>query len=387
MKQQPGFAVLLTLVAACLGNSAPAVAKILVSDSERSAYIESGTVWEPGEVASRNIMVGPPGTLGLDWGDTVECTFVEPEAMEDDPLGGYTPKFRCRLDSGREVKVKYGIDNGEVYAEAAASRLLWALGFPTDRIYPVRVVCRNCPAEPWTYIELGGRSELSLNRFDRERLREASPRAERIFIPAVVEEKLDGETIESEGREGWSFREMLDYAQVSAEQRVHRDALVLLMAMLQHADSKIDNQRLVCPRAAVYEEGGARRCRRAVLAVHDLGWTFGGGFELSLDIPKMNLDVWRDSSTWEDRRRCVVNVRPAPGGTLSDQRIGNEGRLFLLRRLQQLSRRQIEDLFRVSRVILTQPMRPGGIPDDLIYAWADVFAAKVADIASAPCDR
>ena len=42
---------------------------------------------------------------------------------------------------GDVVKVKYGEKNGEVYAEIAASRLFWALGFKVDRsIRPASVV-------------------------------------------------------------------------------------------------------------------------------------------------------------------------------------------------------------------------------------------------------
>ena len=42
--------------------------------------------------------------------------------------------------------MKFGRDNGEVYAEVAATRLFWALGFPADHMYPVRVRCEGCPA-------------------------------------------------------------------------------------------------------------------------------------------------------------------------------------------------------------------------------------------------
>ena len=69
----------------------------------------------------------------------VDCNYVERD------MGGNTPKFACRLANGDEVKVKYGRDNGEVYAEVAASRLLWALGFSADAMYPVRVRCHGCP--------------------------------------------------------------------------------------------------------------------------------------------------------------------------------------------------------------------------------------------------
>ena len=40
-----------------------------------------------------------------------------------------TPKFECEVTPGDVVKVKYGENNGEVFAEVAASRLFWALGF------------------------------------------------------------------------------------------------------------------------------------------------------------------------------------------------------------------------------------------------------------------
>ena len=43
------------------------------------------------------------------------------------------------------MKVKFGEANGEMYGEVAATRLLWALGFGADRMYPVKVICRNCP--------------------------------------------------------------------------------------------------------------------------------------------------------------------------------------------------------------------------------------------------
>ena len=65
----------------------------------------------------------------------VACAFSYP----DKPLTGVTPKFECDVVPGDVVKVKYGENNGEVFAEVVASRLFWALGFHRDRMYPVRV--------------------------------------------------------------------------------------------------------------------------------------------------------------------------------------------------------------------------------------------------------
>jgi hypothetical protein len=42
-------------------------------------------------------------------------------------MNGRSPKFACQLAQNDEVKVDYGKENGEVYAEVAATRLLWAL--------------------------------------------------------------------------------------------------------------------------------------------------------------------------------------------------------------------------------------------------------------------
>ena len=70
-----------------------------------------------------------------------------------------------------EVKVKFGGANGEVYAEVASTRLLWALGFGADRMYPVKVLCRKCPAE------FGGTEMCDGNR---------------LFDPATIERKMPG---------------------------------------------------------------------------------------------------------------------------------------------------------------------------------------------------
>jgi len=76
-------------------------------------------------------------------------------------MGGKTPKFSCKItriegangqaqvltpDMDEEpVKVKFGANNKEVYAEVVATRLFWALGFYADSWFPVRVECHKLP--------------------------------------------------------------------------------------------------------------------------------------------------------------------------------------------------------------------------------------------------
>ena len=79
-------------------------------------------------------------------------------------MGGKTEKFSCKITSvvssdgkvqtltpemdEEPVKVKFGANDNEVYAEIAATRLMWAMGYYADAWFPVRVECHNCPANP-----------------------------------------------------------------------------------------------------------------------------------------------------------------------------------------------------------------------------------------------
>ena len=92
----------------------------------------------PTDIAAVDIRSGPGGRGAFAFRETVTCDY------SDKALAGQSPKFAC-VAAGDDLKVKFGGDNAEVYAEVAATRLLWALGFGADRMYPVRVVCRGCP--------------------------------------------------------------------------------------------------------------------------------------------------------------------------------------------------------------------------------------------------
>jgi hypothetical protein len=123
----------------------------------RAAYLARSEVWIGGDLRSwvrhmrtLDLAAGPGGVTP---GTLVECAYVAPKPGLFS--GGATPKFVCRNGSGTDatVKIKYGADNGEIYAEVAGSRLMWALGFVADRVDPVRVRCTGCaddPARPGT---------------------------------------------------------------------------------------------------------------------------------------------------------------------------------------------------------------------------------------------
>ena len=104
--------------------------------------IRHAEIWAPTEVASMDLRAGPQGKGAYAPFATVPCDYV------DEKPSGTSAKFICAVAPGDQVKVKYGKDNPEVFAEVAATRLLWALGFGSDRWYPVTVVCHGCRPRP-----------------------------------------------------------------------------------------------------------------------------------------------------------------------------------------------------------------------------------------------
>lgn len=324
----------------------------VLSAEERRDALARARVWQATPTASLDLRRGPRGRRAFAPNALVECTHVDRE------LGGKTPKFTCRLRNGEEVKVKYGRDNGEVYAEVAASRLLWALGFPTDAVYPVRVRCRGCP---------GGRPGETAVLFD----------------PATIERRVEGRNLSDSDGEGWSWPELDPLSDRGAlSTRAQRDALKLLAAMLQHTDSKRVQQRLVC------QDKGApsARCRQPLLFISDLGKTFGKANLLNRDLPgSVDLDAWSSAPIWAEAAGCRAALGGSLTGTLRHPVVSEEGRRFLAGLLHQLSERQLRDLFSVARFPVREGV-PTGRAAVAVNRWVDAFQAKVTAIAERRCD-
>jgi hypothetical protein len=307
----------------------------------------------------------PPGRGGFDADADVPCDF------RIEPVGGSTPKFVCTLPGGDKIKVKYGVPNGELPAEVAATRLLAALGFPTDRMYKVRSVrCRGCPLLPQQALQCldhGQPATLCLQG--------AASDDVVTFAPAVIERPLDGRKIESDTARGWSWFELdkID-AKAGGSSRAEIDALRLMAVLLAHWDNKDANQKLLCPDEALAADG---RCRAPIAAIGDLGSTFGPR--------KVDLPNWRRVPVWADARTCRVSMASLPfgGATFADVQVSEEGRQFALTLLHGLTRRQLDTLFEASGVtsfphVVAAAHQPS--------AWTDVFLAKVHEIErGGPC--
>jgi len=355
-----------TILTVILTSAAVAVpAATHLTREEREHVIARAQVWNAGDIASKNLLVGPEGPGAFERGALVPCDYV------DKKLGGATPKFVCRLAGGDEVKVKFGGTNGEVYAEVAATRLLWALGFPADAMYPVRVVCRGCPP--------------SVQGIDR-------PDGTRLIDPAAIERKLDGKEV-SAPVEGWAWKELdLVREDQGGAPREQREALVLLAAFIQHSDNKTVQQRLLCESASKDEGQSDDKtakdgCASPVMMINDLGVTFGrANFTNNGNTGSMNLEAWSKVPVWRDPAQCVANLSGSYSGTLKHPRVSESGRRFLADRLAQLTDNQLRDLFTAARVELRTriPDKPrSGLAT--VDEWVGAFQAKRAQIVDHMC--
>jgi hypothetical protein len=387
---------ILTFLLSCSGVAK----KIKVATPEdRLNYIREAVVWIPRDTASLDLYSGPTDEEHWATGETIKCSFINPED-DKKKLNGYTPKFSCRSTDGTRVKVKYGIRNPEVYSEVAASRLLWALGFAADRNYSTKVACSDCPEDPWGYIK-------NLSSYERRRI-ETDPdvqsrfpwpeiyfKADRIFNPALTEKKHSGDKIEYNDIKGWTWTELNSLYSKNPEkakvQKIHRDALTLLMSILQHADSKRENQRLMCAKGqTVTSENGVMSCTKPILVISDLGWLFGrGAFSNRLaTLSRMNIKEWREERVWKDSSKCIANINPIPlTDALTPTAISEEGRQFLIKQFSKVSRAQIEDMFRGARTDM-MALASRRVWVDASYAdWADVLEAKMKVVAETTCPK
>lgn len=300
-----------------------------------------------------DIAKGPPG--GFPFLAQVSCDY------EDRELRGHSLKFSCDLGGGDTAKVKVGERNSEVYGEVAATRLLWALGFGADRMYPVRVTCRGCPSS------LGGEPGAS---------------GTRLFDPATIERRMPGAEFKDDPGWSWIDLDSIDEARGGAA-RAELDALKLVAVMLQHSDTKPEQQRLLC----VDDE--SRRpddCRRPFLMINDLGLTFGKATLFNDNaVGGVNFQSWSTTPVWKGETGCVGNLPRSLTGTLSNPTIGEAGRRFLASLLARLSTVQIRQLFEVSRFDLRKPSVTHPRASASIDDWVRVFNEKRDAIAHRRC--
>jgi hypothetical protein len=371
--------------------------KVFYSPQDRLRALDTASLFTPRAVADADIAVGPPqktDQFQLHFNDRVTCEFDTP----GDQKNGKTPKFDCRitrvetaggtvqtLTDGMDeeaVKVKFGRDNRETYSEVASTRLLWALGFYADGMFPVRLTCLNCPPNPQ---------------------HATGDRATRTFNEAVIERKFPSRRMYEEKRgedQGWSWKEFEGVERPSYQ----KDGLKAIAAFLIHSDNKPEQQRLVCDGITVDQNSHPFKtsCTESRILVQDVGATFGGGGAFTNGTTaKMNLKEWSSKSMWKKvgsgqpgntECQAVLPKSWAASDGLGDPKISEEGRRFAAGLLCQLSDPQIESLFKTARVTELPDYRnsdgslkPGQDEAGIVRQWVAAFKQKREALAAGRC--
>jgi hypothetical protein len=115
--------------------------------------------------------------------------------------------------------------------------------------------------------------------------------------------------------------------------------------MLQHGDSKPQQQRLVCldPGQAPTADLGRAVCAQPFMLVNDLGLTFGRADFINRNSEAgLNFTRWARTPVWKGETGCVGNLSKTLTGSLGDPLISEAGREFLAALLAELSDAQLQ---------------------------------------------
>lgn len=350
--------LVLSLVLVVLGSRDGSVDPVRLTAAQRDALLRQAIAWEapPWLDPQTFAFSGNPIDDLLPHVPVFPCTYQERSTP------GASPKFFCRGDFGwgeRTWMLKYGLENGEVFGEAASSALLRALGFRADPVFAILSLdCPTCPA--------------------------------RIRNSVLIAKEWWGTELAEYRDQGWEWEE-LDMVSAdpsaAARQRLHREALRLLMVFIGHGDNRGKQQRLACAPGGWQAETGA--CDRPYMFPYDLGATFGAGttnklFRVGIGSDsKMTLDAFRERRLWRTpaltngTREAFFEAAGNGSTAIHHPRIPEGARIFLSRLLTGFAagdagRARVRGLFERSRVHLR---------GDSVDAWIAAFDDKVDELA------
>jgi hypothetical protein len=365
---------------------------IYTHDAERNRYLANAVIWrDPGPLTPDDIRRGPtaaiPEAIANAGDQPIECRYERPGTE----LGGKTPKFLCRTADGKTVRVKYyGGDGGnrEVFAEIAATRLMWALGFDADPTFPAIISCLDCPNDPW---------HGSGSRQARRYFVSYEPH----YLGTIITSSKDLD-------QGWTFGELegainsLPGGALRARQKMHFDALTLLAVFLQHGDRKRSQQRLVCrgqidvakgdmhevesdikdiSAPVLFEHPGEQACvGDSVVTIQDVGATLGGAGTFTKGSAKIHLKSWEGKQVFSGGGcRGNINVSGSAGaGSGENPIISEAGRQFLVAQFKRLTPDHVRAIFETAHV--TELREEGNVA-----GWVAAFEDKVRQIDQAKC--
>ncbi len=198
------------------------------SDKKEPQPTGTPVLWrDPGEVSTRNLLLGPGGDEMKP--DLTSITYIKEEQ------GGYSPKFRVRDGAGKVWVAKLG---KEAQPETASSRMVWAVGYVTETPYLIPCVQIKGAPEPRKKVDRCEGKGFANVRF------EARP-----------------ENVKRISEWSWTNNPFAGTKELKG--------LVVLMALLNNWDLKDSNNKIL------FVPGGEGGQDELHYIISDLGATFG----------------------------------------------------------------------------------------------------------------
>jgi hypothetical protein len=260
----------------------------------------------------------------------------------------------------------------EVFTEVAATRLLWALGFPADHMYSAGAVrCIGCGSDPF-------KDNLKDNKSS---LKDGAT----TFRVVAIERLLPMEPIEASNDETWAWQDAhaLYSSGWTREQQVGFDAYRLALGMLAYHNPLDSQNRLAC---AEWKQGAdnPKVCAKPVILVQDIGSTFGkpGSFGNS----RGDFGDWQGQRVFANAERCELKY-PLKGSPT----VLKEAQDQLVKRLDNLTRDKVKAIFASARfgemdqrqVSRLRKDDGSNTTDAALNEWTDAFMARAAEIRAA----
>jgi hypothetical protein len=274
-----------------------------------------------------------------------------PEVMITSDSNGQKSASLLDADRGRahditldHIKIKYLSPPSpnqdprfnEVFTEVAANRIMWLLGFPFDRVYPVgSVSCVGCGKDPF-------RNRLQTNKASLG----DSPV---VFNVASVSRGAPWKRIEADGDATWSWiltNRFYADGEWTHQQKVEYDAYRLALGLIHFFDCPDKQNRLVCANWQTVGSGQPKVCEHPLILVHDLGSTFGTAKSVSFmgTNPRGRFSAWRGQTVFRNLQNC--ELRASFGG---DPRVLKEAQDLMVQRLAVLDAATVNSIFRIAR--------------------------------------
>jgi hypothetical protein len=266
----------------------------------------------------------------------------------------------------------------EVFTEVAATRILWLLGLPSDRVYPVGAVsCIGCGTDPF-------RTHLATNKAS---LKDAPV----VFNVASASRRAPWEEIDAKGDATWDWRlpnRFYADGEWTHEQKVEYDAYRLALGLIHFFNAAPKQNRLVCAAWQPVASPNVKVCAHPLIFVHDLGSTFGGekGMNPWSPNPRGRFSAWQGHTVFRRLQNCELSV--TLGG---DRRVLKDAQDLMVQRTAVLDPTTVRSIFTIARFQIMdreqlQRLRHAGATDverAALDEWTQTFLERVQEIRNA----